>query len=107
MRFVHLGDGTRAGDPGVVDQHVQAAQALGRRGHQPLYVGSRGDVRAYGDRFAAAGREAIRRCRNGALVHIGKHDRGPLPHEQLGHRQTQPRPAPVTTARLPSNRFIA
>ena len=43
------------------------------------------------DRFAAAGREADPTAfRDGALVHIGKHDRGPLTHEQLGHRQTQP-----------------
>ena len=90
VRFVHLGDAAGTGDPGVVHQHVQAAQVLHRRGHQRLNVRDCGDVCSYRDRRAAVGVEPVRRCRDGALVQVGQDDRCSLAHEQLGHRQTEP-----------------
>ena len=92
MRFVHLGHGSVAGDPGVVHQHVQTAEALDRRGHQRLYVCGRCDVRAHRERRPARVGKAAGRCRDGAFVDVGKRDGRSFVREELGHRQTEPPP---------------
>jgi len=92
VRFVNLGHAAAAGDPGVVHQHVQAAQSLDRRGHQILHVRGRRHVRSHSDRRTAVGVEPVCRRRNRALVQVGQDDRRSLAHEQLGHRQAEPSP---------------
>ena len=55
-----VGEVAAAADAGVVDQHVQPAEALGGGAQQPLAVGLAGDVGGDGQHLGARRRRGVR-----------------------------------------------
>ena len=80
----HLADGAGAGNPGVVHEHVQAAEPLHGGLRQALGVRGGGDVGLQPQPLAARLDDAPRRCVGGCAVHVGRDHPGALAGEQCG-----------------------
>ena len=104
----HVGELSPLRLAGVVDHHVELAEALGRLGDDPLGRVGVGDVERERRRLAAFGARP-RRPRSPAPPRRGRRAgrRRPLRRGASRRRSPMPRLAPVTTQALPSRpRFI-